>query len=505
MLDFLFITSPSYASNPHPPYYFMYLAAHLRQKGLSIKIVDVKGGDTPEDIDKHLDEIKKYLLLNKSRFIGLSAFHNDYPMIMKLGKIVRFLQKNTILLVGNAHATINPEDFIYEGSPFDFAVLGEGELTCGELYKMIIPENARNDMRPSIKGIAFLNNGQIFKTEPRPFLDLKKITMPAYDLIDMNWYLKPQKLIIRRIYTSVIPIYAGRGCAWHCFFCSANTVWKANKGKPVRLRPVDDVLREISFLKGRYGLDFFYMFDDTFGVSKEWMEEWFFKKKLYIGDMPYACQTRANLIDKTMARGLKESGCIQVDIGVESGSQKLLDRIHKHITVQQIRRAVDLLIQNKLRYFFTMLLNLPGETEEDLKESQQLLKELKPNGVIFGITTPYPGTKIYSEYCPQGLKKNEYHLLTGNRLDPLEQFRMAEHKLDLWQLWDKWNMKYKATPLFERMWPGQFLYWQAVVKSPRIWQYVQCWGKDIFKTAFIWLFRKLNIYRWLKRVQYKKV
>jgi radical SAM superfamily enzyme YgiQ (UPF0313 family) len=512
MLDFLFITSPSYAANPHPPYYFIYLAAYLRAKGLKVKILDPKGGDKDQDIEKHLEKIHIQLHYYDAHFIGLAAFHNDYPMIMKLGKMIKKVQPATTLLVGNAHATLDPQDFIYDGSPFDIAVLGEGEETCWELWKTKEKQKGASYSLDEIKGIAyfykiwdsdsFSNAQEMVKTEPRSFIDLKDLPMPAYDLIDMDWYLRPQKLIIRRLYTSVMPIFAGRGCAWHCTFCSANTVWKANKGKAVRMRPVDNVLQEINYLVNVYKLDFFYMFDDTFGMDKEWMKEWFYKKNIYICNVPYACQTRVNLIDETLVRGLKETGCIQVDLGVESGSQELLDRIHKQITVGQVQQSSALVRQQGMRQFFTMLLNLPGEQETDLQLSAQLLEELKPEGVIFGITTPYPGTKIYSECCPEGLSKGEYSLLTGNRLAPLERFRMADHKLDLWDLFDKWNRRFLATPFFERMWPTIPLYWDAVWGSARFSSYVWCWIKDVFKTPCIWVFHKTKSYRWIKGLQY---
>lgn len=514
MIDFLFITSPSCARNPHPPYYFMYLAAYLKEKGLKVKIIDPKGGDKPKDIENHIRSIKRELILNKARFVGLAAFHNDYPMVVRLGELIKRIQSNTTLLVGNAHATINPEDFIYKFSPFDIAVLGEGEETCWELWQAKMRKRQQGIAMglDKIPGIAYFDYGfdtgtthhRIVKTEPRKFINLKDLPMPAYNLVNMDYYLKPQKLIARRIYTSVMPIFAGRGCPYSCTFCASNVVWKANKGKATRLRSVDRVLQEIKYLRDNYQLDFFYMFDDTFGMDEGWLEEWFEKKNMILPNMPYACQTRANLIDKPMIKGLKETGCIQVDIGLETGSQRLLDIVHKRITIDQVRRAVRIIQYHHLRYFFTMLLNLPTETEEDLKQTSQLLKELKPHGVIFGITTPYPGTKIYIDYCPQGLKKEEYHLLTGNRLDPLEQFRMAEHKLDLWKLFDQWNRKFKATPLFERMWPRQALYWQTVLKSNRLELYIQCWIKDLCKTPILWLVRRLDIYQWLKKKQYDR-
>lgn len=507
MLDFLFITSPTNARNPHPPYYFLYLASYLRNKGLNIELADIKGGDRPIDIDNHLNQLSTKLRSPeyKSKFIGLAAFHSDYSMIIRMGKLIKECQPETILLVGNAHATINPEDFIYEESPFDIAILGEGEETCWEL-------NNQHSVKEIVKGICYYDSfkNEIVKTEPRQFIKAEQIYQPAYDLIDMDYYLKPQKLIIRRIYTSMIAIFAGRGCPFNCDFCCANAVWKANKGKAARLRPVIDVIREIQDLVVKYDLDFFYLFDDMFGMDKEWMKEWF-KKKDFLDawngkQVPYACQTRADVATEDMVRGLKESGCIQLDIGVESGSQKLLDKVNKKITLDQIRRVFKWCRKYKIRSFATMLLNLPEETEQDLKETKEFLEEIKPTaGMIFGVTTPYPGTKIYEDYCKQKLKKEEYDLLIDNRLNPIERFRMASHNKDLEKIWDKFNRHFKATPMFERMWcmnPFQKLYWQTVLKSKRRWQYIRLMAKDLFKTFILYWLHKLRIYRFVKIIQY---
>ena len=153
-----------------------------------------------------------------------------------------------------------------------------------------------------------------------------------------------------------------------------------------------------------------------------------------------------------------------------------------------------------------MLLNLPGETKQDLKETYQFLKEIKPSaGMIFGITTPYPGTKIYEYHCNPKLIKEEYGLLINNRLNPIERFRMSMHNINLEKLWDKWNRVFKATPMFERMWclmPLQKLYWKTVFKSVRKWQYFKCWMIDLPKTFLLYWAHKLGIYRFLKSIQY---
>jgi len=476
----------------------MYLKSYLEERKLSCKIIDLKGPDTPDYIEKYMLQIEYELLNNPTRFVGLSAFHTDYPMIKRLGELVKKTQPHTKLIVGNAHATIDPEDFIYKGSDFDIAVLGEGEAVCEEI--------AFWDYRKT-KGIAYWDAlCGLYKTEPREFIDISDIKMPDYDDIDMDYYTKVQKQVLRRLYISLMPVFAGRGCPFNCNFCAANIIWKANKGKPCRIRNVEHVVDEIKYLIREYNIDGFYLYDDMFGMDKKWTEEWFIEKAKF-KEVPYACQTRVDMVNEDLIKKLKDTGCIQIDFGVETGSQRMLDKVNKKITVAQIRNAFDLCKKYDIRSFACMLINLPGETEQDLIDSHKVFKEINPSaGVILSVTTPYPGSEIY-KYCDPPLKRDEYRYLLNHRLNPTKRFRLAKHDLDLEKIFHQWNRDFNITPMFERMWamkPFQPLYWKAVLKSKRKLEYLKCWAKDIPKTMLIYLSHKFNFYKTLKKIQYKK-
>jgi len=498
MLDFLFITSPTNARDYHPPYYYLYLMAYLEKHGLKCGIVDIKGKQSPE-----LWKVCQETILRPSRFIGLSAFHSDYPTIMKLGAVIKFHQPKTPLLVGNVHATLNPEDFIYPGSPFDIAVIGEGEKTCLELAKRPCLNGILRNKR-FIDGICYLDGEKrLYKTAPRHTIDITDLDpISSYSKIDMAYYTQPQKYTIRRLYTKIMPVFAGRGCDYNCSFCAANSVWKTCVGKRVRMRDSINVVHEINYLWVKYKIDFFYLFDDTFGRDKEWLWQWFRNYHRSGPRIPYAVQTRADVIDEAMVEGLKDTGCIQVDIGVETGSHTLLHAINKGITRAQIIDAFELCKKHKIRTYATMMVNLPMESKLDIELSEDLLKRIKPTaGTMFAITTPYPGTKMCKDHLKEPLKKEEYHLLANNRLDPTDRFQMASHNLDLDKLWNKLNRKYKANPMFERMWatrPFQKRYWKAIWESQDKTGYIKCWMKDLMKTFMLYWTLRLNIYRWMK-------
>lgn len=504
-IDFLFISSPTNATSRHMPYYYLALAGYLTRIGFSCKILDEKWESSDSDFGlSHFSltvgrTVKKY----RPRFVGIAAYTPDYEVVMQLGEWVKQVDPETMLLVGNAHATIRPEDFIFPGSPFDFAVLGEGEETCEDLWNTYYRPK-QGQMFSSVPGIAYLNHlGDIKITEPREVLRGCDIVEPYYDLIDTDWYFRPQKDIIRRIYTRCAYVFASRGCPYKCTFCSTNASWDGNCGPKVRQRPVMDVIREICHLRNKYGIDFFYMADDTFGVDKRWMEEFFQAKKRHLKIVPYAIQTRANLMSERMVKRLKDTGCIQVDIGVESGCQDVLDRVKKQITLEQIKQSFEWLQKYKIRSFSCLMFNLPEETEKERNTIMDLVKEIKPTSAIVSLATPYPGTKIHDDYI-KGTDfdtKENYWRFKDDRTNEAFNMQLYKEPEDLGEIWKDFDRKLKVQPMFERMWamwPFQLSYWKAIRGSQRKRDYFKAWGKDLVITFLKWWVKRLGLFGWVK-------
>ena len=147
-----------------------------------------------------------------------------------------------------------------------------------------------------------------------------------YHKLDMNFYLQPQQFLLRSIYLSGVHIFTARGCPYGCTFC-------ANSRKKVKFRPLDSVIEELKFLKETYRIDGFYIHDDTFTIKNdrvlEFCERLMKRKYLFVWGM----EGRVNQFPVNVFRALRRSGCIQIDFGVESGSQESLDRMRKGIKV----------------------------------------------------------------------------------------------------------------------------------------------------------------------------
>ncbi len=453
-IDIAFITSPNNWGVNHPPFFYMALAAWLEREGYRCEIIDEKISRNPFLIISEklrnkviIQRVIRKIKRSSPKYIGLAVFTTDYKIMMEIAKEI----KNNFdipIIVGNAHAAISPEDFIFKGSPIDYAVIGEGEITLTELIDTL----DQNSNLKQVNGIAYLKNDEICLTSKRALIqDLQVLPMPAYHKINMKYYLRPRLYLIRFLPVRGIAIYTGRGCPFQCEFCCSNLIWKSHdKTKFVRTAPIDSVIKELRFLKNNYDIDAFYIMDDTFTLNKKRSLE--FCEKLIKSNLEliWAVETRVNLIDEEMIKIMKEAGCIQIDFGVESGSQRLLDKIKKGITIKEIKRAFKLCNENGIRTFATMLLNLPTETEDDLKKSELLLEEIKATSANFQITIPYPGTALYEKYIFPKPNKEEYDLFKDRYVD-VERFKMASHALNLQNILPELTKKYERTN------PGYFI------------------------------------------------
>ena len=458
-VDIIFIVSPANADSIHMPYYFLYLVGYLERHGFSVEILNPHRKAAEDNVA----EILAGIVEKKPRFVGLAAFVTDFDAVVSLATEIRKISSATII-VGNAHPSISPEDFLFESSPFDLVVRGEGEKTVKHLLE-VYRKGADNS---GIPGIAYWDGGAAKITRNRELMDLSECGMPAYHKIDMSWYQRPTKYVIRRLATVGVGVYTGRGCPFNCSFCASNSVWQANDATltvpRVRKRPLAHVMEELRILQDTYGFDFFYIMDDTFGILETDISDFCRAYRDSGLKMLWATETRVNCIkNKEILQLMKNSGCLQLDFGVETGSPRLLKLINKATTVEQTRFAFELCRENGMRTFANMLLNLPTETEEDLALTEKLLAEIKPTYISIGVTQPYPGTDIYKGLA-KPITKQDYAKLS--RLFPEEEYRLSSHKLDLEKLLFSWFIKYGIVTVFERcLFKADWKYWRKIFNS----------------------------------------
>ena len=354
---------------PLPPTDLMYLASIAENCGFEAIIRDYSQGG---NFEADLKEIQpNYLVAN----IATPTFKSDMMAVQLAKEIVPSI---CTIVKGAPFLTYNTNT-IYENPFIDYVIMGEAELTLKDILDGV-PDN-------EILGICYRENFQPVKNDKRPFIDnLDILPFPARHLVDNSIYRRPDNGKVQAV------VKVARGCPFHCFFCLATPV----SGAKVRTRSPENIVAELKECVEKYNIKNFLFWSDIFNFNREWTLE-LCQKIIESGlKITWSSNTRADTMDEEMARMMYKSGCRLVSIGVESGSQKMLDNIGKKITLDDIRNTVKILKKNKIKIYNYFVIGLPWETEETVEETIKFAIELDSNFISFYTATPLPGTKYFA-------------------------------------------------------------------------------------------------------------
>mgnify|MGYP000846013833 CR=1 FL=1 len=367
---------------PSPPFGIMHLAAYLRREGYDITLLDWSG--------EPLDDMKHAALrAANADVIGIHVKISS--VILRALEVSRWAREDgrTVIWGGPGPTTL-PDETVLQ-APVDAAVLGEGEVTFLELIRTM----ERNGDLASVKGIAFARDGRAIKTEPRGRIsDLDSLPLPWWEgLGDLSRYHVPLHG------RSVVPIVTSRGCPGKCGFCYARSMWG---GRWQALSParVLDAMEHVLSLDDRIGG--FLIIDDLFYASPDRVRDICAGIKERGLDIVWNCEIRADVVRPELLDIMKDAGCRQVLIGVESGSPRMLEMVNKGTTVEAMKAAAAAVHNAGLELYAMMVGGLPTETDEDVKATERLLRTIRPEYTEFLSYTPYPGTPLYENAIAEG-------------------------------------------------------------------------------------------------------
>ncbi len=376
-------------NNVVPPLGLLYIAAVLEKAGHAIQIFDAD----PEFQESMIKEIKDF----GPELIGLSFLTVAYERAFNLCKTLKKELPDVKFCAGGVHTTVKPQDTLKE-MDLDFIVVGEGELTMEDVCNRLDKKESINDA----KGIMYRENGEVVENERRELIqDLDSIPFPARHLIDMAPYLKPPGIIRGYAEKNQTTIVTSRGCPFKCIYCGSHNIF----GRRTRRRSVKNVVDEIAHLKKTLDIRGVYYCDDTFTLSSKWVKEYCKDLNSRDFEIKWGCQSRVDQTDRELMQTMKGSGLVQLDFGVESGSEKILKVLGKGGAgdrTSQIKQSFALCKELGIRTLATFIIGNPEETKADIDESFQVAKDIQADYTAFYFLTPYPGTDIYDMAIEKG-------------------------------------------------------------------------------------------------------
>lgn len=352
-----------------------YLAAVLEENEYEVKVLDLQMSDPTNH------ELESDLSKSNADIVGVTTSTLTYWPAIEVVKAAKKVLPDALTILGGPHVTALPEETLTQSSEVDVVVRGEGERTMLELANLISKEGLEN--LGKIDGITFRKNGQIAHTNNRAFIEnLDELPHPAYKHFQLEKYRMEGK--------NYLPIITSRGCPFECTFCLASSMC----GTRFRTRSPKKVLEELEWMRDVHHADIFALYDDTFTFDKKRANAICDEMKARKFDLPWDCRTRVDQITTEILTKLKNANCQLVHFGVESGSQKMLDAMKKHTTVEKNAWAIKLSKEVGISVAISVVVGYPGETPEMLKETFDFIKKTKPDFVYVCQAIPYPGTEL---------------------------------------------------------------------------------------------------------------
>lgn len=373
------------------------VAAALERAGFEVHVHDARAVPKRETDAWLLERLDPPPL-----FVGISAMTVQIPHGLAIAALVRRASPRTPLVWGGSHASLFPQTTA--AHPLvDYVLPREADETLVALARRL---REGEDPR-SLPGVVWARDGEVGGGLETPLPDVSSLPSPAYHLVDLSRYLPritPGRGLVRGV-----DVLTSRGCPYRCAFCPNELLL----GRQWRRRPVDQVCADLDSLLSRGDVDHVWFMDD-----------------LFMGDLPRVTQIvdflhtryprvtweanaradmfRPGFLDASSLSYLRESGCVCLRMGAESGNDQVLALLKKDITVEQTEAAVEACCRAGIVPVLFFMMGIPGETTPQLFDTLAFMARLKrrfPRSVVCGpgLFRPYPGGELYQRALEGGL------------------------------------------------------------------------------------------------------
>lgn len=341
--------------------------------------------------------------------IGITVFSPVYEEVKEIFKLVRKHFRNKPVCLGGPYVTTIMEE-IFEETSADFAVYGEGEVTFEELVRCIKHRTAPND----ICGLMIRDGeGKIIRNPARDRIqDLDRLPMPAFDLFPMSRYP------LHRLVTS-------RGCPYSCAWCNSTSIWQHG----IRFMSAGRMVQEVENLLNNYGKKILVFGDNTFNANTKRIMDFcnlLMEKNI---QLLWSASIRADLMTRELAFKMKEAGCYNVSIGVESANNEMLQKMGKNTTIEQITEGIGFIRDAGIEIMSQYVIGSPYETLETVRETVQWAKKSGCDFKNFYTVLPFKGTPQW-EYVKQHGKLYTDKIHRFHSINPRIVFETPEFSYD---------------------------------------------------------------------------
>jgi radical SAM superfamily enzyme YgiQ (UPF0313 family) len=352
-----------------------YLAAYARKNhtDLNFQILDTRVA-TSKETD----------LFFKTSFdlIGITVFSPVYFEVINIFNKIKKINNKPPVCLGGPYVTTIMDD-IFKRTPGEYAVYGEGEITFSELIYYLKGQRNIED----IKGLMYKTaSGKFIINPPRPQIqELDTLPLPAYDLFPMDRYP------LHRIVSS-------RGCPYTCSFCNSSSIWLGKWRK----RSANNIIKEIDHLIENYGKKIFVFADNSFNIDLQRVEEFcdlLIKNKTRI---LWSASIRVDIISQPIANKMKEAGCYNVSIGIESANNEVLSKMNKKATIEELTAGTKIFKKAGIEVLGQFVIGSPHDTLETVKESLDYAKNSECDFINFYSVLPFKGTPQWDYILENG-------------------------------------------------------------------------------------------------------
>lgn len=344
-----------------------FVGAVLREDGHEVSLLNCHDRrDRPEDI-------AAALVAFRPDVVGVSVLNANRWGGIDIARMAKRLLPHAVVVFGGVAATCLWEHFLGGFPDIDYIVLGEGEYILRDLLRHL--ERKDEAAIASLPGLAFRDGGRPRRNPPPPPIEpLDSLPNPA-------------------LYFTYSHVALTRGCPADCAFCGSPRIW----GRRVRFFGADRFVEQIVLLRRR-GVTFFFVSDDTFTLKKSLVVEVCRQLAERCPDIAWAAISRIDCVDEELLFWMRRAGCIQISYGVESGDPGIRDFLNKRLDPADIRRAFDLTVRHGMMARAYFIYGSPGETDETIQRTLDLMDQIRPLGAIFYLLDVFPGTALYDRF-----------------------------------------------------------------------------------------------------------